>query len=79
MPLDFSPRQRDVCSRLAEGRAETKSEEAIAMKKCYLVIELRSTAQPRIIGLYRTRATAEIAAYSTATAWRNIIELPLQD
>lgn len=48
------------------------------MKKAYLVIELTRNANPTIIGLYRTRAAAEIAAYSTATAWRNIIELTIQ-
>ena len=79
MPLDYSPRESDVCSRLAEGWAETKSKEAIDMKKCYLVIELNNKPHPTIIGLYRTRTAAEIAAYSTASAWRNIIELPLQD
>ncbi len=49
------------------------------MKKCYLVIELTRNPHPTIIGLYRTRAAAEIAAYSNATAWRNIIELTVQE
>ncbi len=49
------------------------------MKKFYLVIELHSDAQPRIIGLYSTRRAAEAAAYKDADGWRNIIELPVKD
>ena len=62
------------------ARPEAKSRmEDITMKKCYLVVELASGKAPKIIGLYKTRRAAESAAYTNATSWRNIIELPLQD
>ncbi len=49
------------------------------MKKYYLVIELTTGAQPKVIGLYSSRRTAEIAAYRDASGWRNIVELTLKD
>ena len=46
-------------------------------QKYYLAIEL-GLQQPRIIGLFSTRAAAEKAAYGPGIRWGNVIELPLQ-
>ena len=45
--------------------------------KCYIVIELGD--EPKIIGVYKTKAAAEAVAYADSTAWRNVIEKPILD
>lgn len=45
--------------------------------KRYIVVELGK--EPKIIGVYKTKAAAEAVAYADPTAWRNVIEKPLLD
>ncbi|MBR4319511.1 MAG: hypothetical protein IKP69_05610 [Oscillospiraceae bacterium] len=45
--------------------------------KCYIVIELGNI--PKIIGIFKTKASAEKAAYADSKAWRNIIEKEIQN
>ena len=45
--------------------------------KCYIVIELSDP--PKIIGVFKTKASAEKAAYADSKAWRNIIEKEIQN
>jgi hypothetical protein len=45
--------------------------------KCYIVIELGDP--PKIIGIFKTRASAEKAACADDKAWRNIIEKEIQN
>ena len=45
--------------------------------KCYIVIELGDI--PRIISVFKTKASAEKAAYADSKAWRNIIEKEIQN
>ena len=45
--------------------------------KCYIVIELGNI--PKIIGIFKTKASAEKAAYVDSKAWRNIIEKEIQN
>ncbi|MEE5994875.1 MAG: hypothetical protein V3G42_16875 [Oscillospiraceae bacterium] len=45
--------------------------------KCYIVIELGDP--PKIIGVFKTRASAEKAACADDKAWRNIIEKEIQN
>ena len=45
--------------------------------KCYIVVELGK--EPKIIGVYKTKAAAEAVAYADPTAWRNVIEKPILD
>ena len=47
--------------------------------KIYLVVELmRNGEPPRIIGAYKSKKSAEAAAYDPrALAWRNVIPLRL--
>lgn len=48
--------------------------------KVYIVIELGVTgeaggaAEPKIVGVYRTRRAAEVAAYADSSVWRNVVE-----
>ena len=45
--------------------------------KCYIVIELGDP--PKIIGVFKTKESAEKAAYADSEAWRNIIEKEIQN
>lgn len=45
--------------------------------KCWIVIELAKGREPKIIGVYRSRAAAEAVACADSTVWRNVIEKPL--
>lgn len=45
--------------------------------KCYIVIELGDP--PKIIGVFKTKASAEKAACADDKAWRNIIEKEIQN
>ena len=45
--------------------------------KVYIVIETGET--PKILGVFKTRAAAEKAAYKDAKAWRNVIEKELEE
>ena len=47
--------------------------------KCYIVIELAKGKEPKIIGVYRTRAAADAVAYVEPKVWRNVIEKPILD
>ena len=47
--------------------------------KCYIVIELAKGKEPKIIGVYRTRAAAETVASADPKVWRNVIEKPILD
>ena len=47
--------------------------------KCWIVIELARDADPKIIGVFKTKKAADAAAYADAGAWRNVIEPPLRD
>ena len=42
--------------------------------KIYIVIEPHKDKPPQIIGVYKTKAAAEKAAYIPGAAWRNVIE-----
>ena len=45
-------------------------------KQVYIVIEVADIS--KVIGVYKTKAAAEKAAYSDSGVWRNIIEKPLE-
>ena len=45
--------------------------------KCYIVIELGDP--PKIIGVFKTKASAEKVACADDKAWRNIIEKEIQN
>ena len=45
--------------------------------KCYIVIELGDIT--KIIGVFKTKASAEKAAYADSKAWRNIVEKEIQN
>ena len=45
--------------------------------KCWIVIELAKDREPKIIGVYRSRAAAEAVACTDPTVWRNVIGKPL--
>jgi hypothetical protein len=45
--------------------------------KCYIVIELGDP--PKIIGVFKTKESAEKAACADDKAWRNIIEKEIQN
>ena len=45
--------------------------------KVYIVIELAE--DPKIIGVYRNRKSAEAAAYEDPHVWRNVVEKKLED
>ena len=47
--------------------------------KCYIVIELAKGREPKIIGVFRTKAAAEAVAYADPKVWRNVIEKPILD
>lgn len=47
--------------------------------KCYIVIELAKGKEPKIIGVYRTRAAADAVASADPKLWRNVIEKPILD
>jgi hypothetical protein len=45
--------------------------------KCWIVIELAKDREPKIIGVYRSRAAAEAVACADPNVWRNVIEKPV--
>ncbi len=47
-------------------------------KKCYVVVELESAREPKIIGVFLNKQHAEKVAYEDANKWRNIIETTIQ-
>lgn len=47
-------------------------------KKCYVVVELESAREPKIIGVFLNKQHAEKVAYEDTNKWRNIIETTMQ-
>ena len=44
------------------------------MSKVYIVVELKKDNVPSIVGVYKSKAKAEVKASESIEAWRNVIE-----